>query len=122
MYRNGDSTPWNIENNEKFYKAMNEISSLKHSHLTLMGDLNYRGIDWEHTLNIAPSGFQRRENNTFIECVRDNFLFQHVIEPTRQRRTDYPSTLDLILSSKQVMVSNINISAPIASVLAITHL
>ena len=50
LYRNGDFTDWHIENN-KFYSAVKHIASLKYSHIVHMGDMNFRGINWETITN-----------------------------------------------------------------------
>ena len=59
-----------------------------------MGDLNFKQINWK---SISTDIYNHDDiNDKFVECVRDNFLFQHITEPTRQRGSDTPSTLDLI--------------------------
>ena len=80
-----------------------------------MGDMNYRGIDWDTFTNAQKNTKQREENDLFIECIRDNFLFQHITEPTRQRGDDTPSTLDLVLTNEENTITNIEISAPIGA-------
>ena len=115
IYRNGDFTDWHIENNTKFYNAIRHISSLNYSHIVLMGDLNFRGIDWETIKNNENNTSQRNENDNFIQCIRDSFLFQHITEPTRQRGSDKPSILDLILTNEEKMISDIKIDSPIGA-------
>ena len=44
----------------------------------------------------------------FVNALRENLLFQHVTEPTRQRGSDTPHTLDLIITSDN-FISDINI-------------
>ena len=41
--------------------------------------------------------------------------FQHITEPTRQRGSDKPSTLDLILTNEANMISDIKIDSPIGA-------
>lgn len=113
IYRNGDFTEWHNENNVKFYNAIHHISSLKYSHIVLMGDLNFRGIDWATITNIETNNLQHNENDNFIQCIRDSFLFLHITGPTRQRGDDKPSTLDLILSNEENMISDITIDSPL---------
>ena len=43
----------------------------------------------------------------FIEVIRDSFLHQHITEHTRCRRTDIPSTIDLLFTDEADQVSNI---------------
>jgi hypothetical protein len=48
----------------------------------------------------------------FIECLRDNLLLQHVMEPTRSRGTDTPHLLDLIISNGD-FVDNLKYLSPL---------
>ena len=80
-----------------------------------MGDPYFRGMDWETITNNEANTSQRNENDNFIQCVRDSFLFQHITEPTRQRGSDKPSTLDLILTNEENMMSDIKIDSPIGA-------
>ena len=42
-------------------------------------------------------------------CIfRDSFLHQHVTQPPRYRHEQNPSTIDLVLTSKENMINNIN--------------
>ena len=45
----------------------------------------------------------------FIECLRDNFMFQHVHSNTRHRCGQEPSCLDLVLSDKEEIIENLKI-------------
>ncbi len=65
----------------------------------IMGDFNYSNIDW----NIMNG--MSRDENMFIDVVQDNYLHQHVREPTRGG-----NTLDLVLSKSELDVQNLNVS------------
>jgi len=53
---------------------------------------------------------QRREQEEkFLETIRD-FLFQHILEPTRCRGTDDLSTIDLILTDEKNQMTGLTIS------------
>ena len=110
VYRRGESTD---DNNQSLLRTFSELADLRPSHLLIGGDLNFNKIDWEslttHTYN--PKDI----NNLFIECVRDNFLFQHITEPTRQWGTDTPSTLDLIFTNEENMIYEISINASLGN-------
>lgn len=107
IYRHGDSTE---QENDKLMSIMKEISTHKHSHKLIMGDFNIKNIDWENTECRANTN---DISYRFLECVRDCYYFQHITEPTRQRGTDRPSTLDLIFTNEEDMIENLNISAPL---------
>ena len=50
------------------------------------------------------------EDSTFWCLVQDNFLTQHVLEPTRAARV-----LDIVLSSQKEFVDNVEIQEPLGS-------
>ena len=108
MYRRGESSE---ENNEKLLDNLQQISNLNYSHLLIMGDFNLTEIDWENcsSTNKNPTNI----NFQFAERTKDCYLYQHITECTRQRGSDNPSTLDLIFSNEEDMVSDIKIEAPL---------
>ena len=110
IYRRGES---DNENNEKLFEIFRKISNGEHSHILIMGDFNLKDINW-HNLT-CPGNNPDDLNHTFIECIRDCYFFQHITEPTRQRGTDTPSTLDLIFTNEEHMIEDINIEAPLGN-------
>ena len=48
-----------------------------------------------------------------IEAVRDGFLTQHILSPTRGRGTNEPSLIDLVFSTDEQEIENIDITAPL---------
>ena len=73
------------QNNEKIHNAIREVSK---GDCIIMGDFNDGNIKW-YTLQSTGA-----EDKTFLCLVQDNFLTQHVLEPTRAARI-----LDIVLSS-----------------------
>ena len=55
-----------------------------------MGDFNHENIKWD---TLQSTGV---EDQTFVCLVQDNFLTQHVLEPSRAARI-----LDIVLSSQK---------------------
>ena len=53
------------------------------------------------------------EGATFLDCVNDLFLFQHVRSPTRFRTGQTPSLLDLVLTKEKDSIPELSIGAPI---------
>ena len=86
------------------------ISNKKYSHTCILGDFNFRDINW--TTGSTPHNELSKESK-FIEAVRDAFLYQHVIKPTRRRGNDEPSVLDLILTDESMQVSDVAHHAPL---------
>ena len=69
-----------------------------------MGDFNLGNIKWD---TMQSTGV---EDKKFLCLVQDNFLTQHVLEPTRATRV-----LDIVLSSQKELVDNVNIKEPLGS-------
>ena len=107
FYRS-DSAP--AANNEKLFSLISHVSELDYSHILLMGDFNYPDIDWE---SWTTSKNEASEEYRFIECIRDAFLFQHVVNPTRFRFNSRPNVLDLLFTNEENMVSNVVHCSPL---------
>ena len=75
------------QNNEKIHNAINEVSKCD---CIIMGDFNHGNIKWD---TLQSTGV---EDSTFLCLVQDNFLTQHVLEPTRAARE-----LVIVLSSQK---------------------
>ena len=78
------------QNNEKIHNAIIEVSK---GDCIIMGDFNHGNIKWDTLENTGV------EDQTFVCLVQDNFLTQHVLEPTRATRV-----LDIVLSSQKEFV------------------
>ena len=93
-----------IENVMNMCDLLHRISSLKATHLTIVGDFNYPNIDWSTTTRTKGS---QQTNQKFIDTVCDAFLHQHATEPTRYRHGQNPNVLDLILINEENMIKGI---------------
>ena len=72
--------------------------------LLIMGDFNYPEINWKDESSNC------RENHPasrFLSCLHQNFLTQHIIEPTHYRGLQSATLIDLIISNDPNFVSNI---------------
>ena len=77
---------------------LREISrASRYSNVCIMGDFNFRNIDWD---TMAGD----RETQDFLDVIQDSFLKQLVNKPTREDKI-----LDLILTNREDIVSNIEI-------------
>ena len=70
-----------------------------------MGDFNHGNIKWD---SLQSTGV---EDQRFLCLVQDNFLTQHVLEPTRAAMV-----LDIVLSSQKEFVDNVVIQEPLGSI------
>ena len=69
-----------------------------------MGDFDHGNIKWD---SLQSKGV---EDQMVLCLVQDNFLTQHVLEPTRAARV-----LDIVLSSHKYFVDNVVIQDPLGS-------
>ena len=76
------------------------------SHLLLVGNFNYSDINWKSlTINDSSSPQPYEE---FLEVISSCALYQHVSEPTRYKQGVAPSLLDLMITNKEGMISNLS--------------
>ena len=69
-----------------------------------MGDFNHGNINWD---TLQTTGV---EDQKFLCLVQDNFLTQHVLEPTRATKV-----LDIVLSSQKEPIDTVEIKEPLGS-------
>ena len=69
-----------------------------------MGDFNHGHIQWKSVKNTGG------EDQQFLFLIQDNFLTQHVLEPTRGE-----NVLDIVLSSQKELVDNVKIHEPLGN-------
>ncbi|XP_033731479.1 uncharacterized protein LOC117321118 [Pecten maximus] len=100
VYRSPNSSN---ENNNLNY-LIDIMENTHTSHVLLVGDFNYKEIDWEKQMS---STGPNHPSTKFLETIRDKLLSQHVISPTRYRENQTPSTLDLIFTNDEEMVQDI---------------
>ena len=104
----GSSLP---PNNTALCELLRSLSSGgTYTHVCIMGDMNLPQINW--SLYSTATG-ERSVETEFLNALEDSFLFQHVSEPTRQRGTNTPSLLYLIISNEADMVSDIEYQSPL---------
>ena len=89
------------QNNEKIHNAISEVSK---GDCIIMGDFNHGNIKWD---TLQSTGV---EDQKLLCLIQDNFLTQHVLEPTRATRV-----LDIVLSSQKELVDNVKIKEPLGS-------
>ena len=90
-----------IQNNEQIHKAISEVSK---GDCIIMGDFNHGNIKWDSQQSTGV------EDQKLLCLVQDNFLTQHVLEPTRAARVLY-----IVLSSQKEFGDNVVIQEPLGS-------
>ena len=106
VYRSPSSS---TKNDSNLNNLINHVCSHFSGDFVLLGDFNYRNINWD-TWTSAGSSCLDSPENKFIDCLQYNLLLQHVQFPTRARGTDSPHTLDLIISNGDFVSDILNMS------------
>jgi hypothetical protein len=105
VYKSPDSS---VENEEHLLQLLRDTSQAS-SHILITGDFNFPGIEWPS--QAITANYHRNEK--FLECLRDCFFTQHVDFFTRGRVGQRSSTLDLVLTNEENMVSNLQGHSPL---------
>ena len=105
VYRSPNTTD---EENNKLIDMVTEVVNMKPSHLMIMGDLNYPGIEWSTMM--STGSMQECE---FLESFRDWFLFQHSTQPTHYTAKQRANILDVVMTNEERMVDDLEIGEPV---------
>jgi hypothetical protein len=108
LYRSPSNTD---EANNSTIDWVNEITKLKHDNFLLLGDFNIPAINWQNyscSIN-NPEDINRR----FLSSIKDNYLIQNVMEPTRSRLNNQANILDLILTKEENFIETIEYESPL---------
>ena len=97
-----------MESSRKVSRLIKSAFS-KNENVLIAGDFNYKEINWFN--DYAPP--EKEHLTQFIESLQECYLYQHVTEPTRHRKDETPSLLDLVLTSEEGMVQEIQYLPPL---------
>ena len=108
VYRKGTSTQ---DNNSALSHVLNTIKE-NYENFLIFGDFNLPNINWSTNL-VANHTHQYAAE--FIEVLEQNFMHQHVNEPTRARGNNTPSILDLIITADAQDVLDMKVNSPLGA-------
>ena len=105
VYRSGSPVRAQIHDDDLF-SAITKFSN-QHGYVlkVMCGDFNLNRINWSPDPEILSETWTAE--SSFIETIRDTFMFQHVTEPTRYRSGQRPTCDDLIFSTLENQVDNL---------------
>ena len=104
------TTSTSEKNNANLNNLLKSLPGKRCSHQCFVGDFNFRNINW--FTRTTPHNEENKKTQ-FIEAIRDCYLYKHLLEPTRNRSTDNPSLIDLVLTNEVMQVSDIEYHAPL---------
>jgi hypothetical protein len=107
VYRSDSGT---TENNMELNRLIEIVQQVNHTHLLVMGDFNFPGIDWKE---LSTRGGNNVKEADFLETIMSTYLTQHVQAPTRSRGEAQANVLDLVFTNEERMIQNLQHEAPL---------
>lgn len=100
IYRSASGTK---DNNDNLLHLVNFAMTLNCKYVLVLGDFNYPEITWDTwntNRNVNHDSFK------FLECLRDNYLYQLIDKQTRICEGQTQNILDLLLTNNEDWISN----------------
>ena len=104
-YRSPNSSSMN---NDLLLKSISKFCDESGDNVVILGDFNLPRINWAN--NRATHGYLEE---SFIECIMENFLYQHIHEATRSRSGQNENILDLVLTKDDDYVNDLTLKSPL---------
>ena len=102
----------NLDYHKNLNNLISQASNMVFDHLIILGDFNFPEINWE-TWSVNKS--ITHPSFLFVECVRDNYLSQHISGFTRYRQGQDPCCLDLLLTDNQTEIENLSLTSKLGA-------
>ena len=110
FYRSPTPNNTSDNNNDKLNRLLKCLSKKTYSHKCLVGDFNYRDINWA---SWTTSHNEDSKEHKFIETIRDSYFHQHNLENSRTRGNDQPSLIDLVFTDESMQISELVHHSPL---------
>ena len=94
-------------NDSAIHRYISDLTSETADSILICGDFNHPQILWDTETGLSNGA------KSFLECIQENFLTQHVTETTRHREGQQDSLLDLILTDRMDLISDLQYLAPV---------
>ena len=95
IYRSPNSSK---DNDTELCNFIDLVCTNLRGNLILLGDYNFRDIDWHKN----TSNNNSTSSLKFLNVLQKHFLIQNVREPTRGRGLDEPHILDLVITNNDI--------------------
>jgi len=112
IYRSPNST---LLNDINLYELIDYVAEKFKIPKIVVGDFNFSNIHWypDHGSGACANCSSLNDNEmAFVSSLREHLLMQHVVNPTRQRGSDTPHILDLVITSED-FISEIEHLSPL---------
>jgi len=96
------------ETNKRMVETITDVVNDKPSHLLIMGDFNFPGINWQTQTSEGSA-----QEQFYLSSFREWYLWQHMDNSTHFRAQQAANILDLVMTNEEGMVQNLNYCEPI---------
>lgn len=103
VYKSPNSTDENVQN---MFNMLKSPKLNKYDKVCIVGDFNFSTVSWQ-------GSWTSTKDEQFKECIRDAYLHQMVVNPTRRRLGQRPTLDDLVLVNDEGFVSDITHHSPL---------
>ena len=112
IYRSpSDESTKSLIDSVKTVSSLIEKATNINKNLVIAGDFNLKDINWNYDHSLVDKDYIK----SFIRTLHDNYLTQHITEPTRYRVNQESNILDLVISSKEEMIQDIQYLPPLGN-------
>ena len=98
------------ENNEALLKLLEEVNSMNNTNLVIVGDFNYKEIDW---CNKVVHARLEHHASRIYDKLNDLFLEQLIQKPTRYREGETQNVLDWVITNIKDYLVNLDLYPPL---------
>merc|ERR1711972_629594 len=108
IYRSGTQNKA-VTLDPEMYKMIRSMTlNCGYKNVLIVGDFNHPGIKWSpHPIITTNHRNQNHPEYQFVNCITDAMLTQHVSKATRDREGQRSVTDDLIFTSDEDMIENL---------------
>lgn len=110
IYKSDSGSP---DINSLLLDLISEACNKGDTHLSIMGDVNFRDIEWKLWSCLIDSCTNYWYDYRFPERLQEIFLHQYVTKPTRWRKSDTPHVLDLIIANDDNIIYDLEYQNPL---------
>ena len=107
IYRSPNSNP---ENNKALIELLEEANNISNSNLVIVGDFNYKEVDW---LNRRVHARNEHPASLIYDKINDLLLEQLISEPTRYREGESNNVLDWVITNISHYCENLKLYPPL---------
>ena len=88
-----------IDNDKSLCNMINAACNKFKNDIIFVGDFNYPKINWSSIITKDVNNMANNTSDLFLTSLKNNFLIQHILQPTRIRENQNQNILDLLITN-----------------------